>query len=80
MLHAATFHFKQLKASAPIRPAPCTLLNLEAIVASGTVSVASVITPAQRAELVKITRYPGIPQAIVLRCRVVLGASQGTAH
>ena len=38
------------------------------------------LTPPQRAELMRIARYPGTPQAIVLRCRVVLGASQGTAN
>ncbi len=38
------------------------------------------LTPAQRTELMRITRYSGTPQAIVLRCRVVLGASQGTAN
>ena len=38
------------------------------------------LTLAQRTELRRITRYPGTPQAIVLRCRVVMGASQGTAN
>jgi len=38
------------------------------------------LTSAQRAELVRIARYPGTPQASVLRCRVVLGASQGMAN
>jgi hypothetical protein len=38
------------------------------------------VTPAQRVELRRITRYPGTPQAIVLRCRVVLAASLGTAN
>ena len=38
------------------------------------------LTPAQRTELMKITRYPGTPQAIVLRCRVGRGASQGPAN
>lgn len=38
------------------------------------------LTPAQRTELRRITGYPGTPQAIVLRCRVVIGASQGTAN
>ena|ERR1035441_3154171 len=38
------------------------------------------LTPAQRTELMRITRYSGTPQAIGLRCRVVLGASQGTAN
>jgi len=38
------------------------------------------VTPAQRAELMKIARYPGTPQAIVLRCRVVMGAAEGTAN
>jgi transposase len=38
------------------------------------------LTPAQRSELMRITRYPGTPQAIALRCRVVLGASAGTAN
>jgi len=38
------------------------------------------LSPAQRAELMRIARYPGTPQAIVLRCRVVMGASQGTAN
>jgi hypothetical protein len=28
----------------------------------------------------KVLRYPGTPQAIVLRCRVVLGAAEGTAN
>jgi transposase len=38
------------------------------------------LTPSQRAELLQVTRYPGTPQAIVLRCRVVLGAADGTAN
>ena len=38
------------------------------------------LTSSQRSELVKVLRYPGTPQAIVLRCRVVLGAAEGTAN
>src|SRR5579872_3757796 len=38
------------------------------------------LTSSQRDELMKILRYPGTPQAIVLRCRIVLGASEGTAN
>src|ERR1039458_4373967 len=38
------------------------------------------LTPAQRSELMRIIRYPGTPQAIALRGRVVLGASAGTAN
>src|SRR5512147_819822 len=38
------------------------------------------LTPSQRTELMRIARYPGTPQAIVLRCRVVMGASEGTAN
>jgi transposase len=38
------------------------------------------VTPSQRDELEKVTRYPGTPQAIVLRCRVVLGAAEGIAN
>ncbi len=41
---------------------------------------ALVLAPAQRSELKRIARYPGTPQAMVLRCRVVMGASQGTAN
>src|ERR1700722_7815829 len=38
------------------------------------------LTLSQRNELVQVTRYPGTPQSIVLRCRVVLGAAEGTAN
>lgn len=38
------------------------------------------LTPAQRSELMKILRYPGTPQAVALRCRVVLGAAEGAAN
>jgi len=38
------------------------------------------LTPVQRSELLKVVRYPGTPQAIALRCRVVLGAAEGTAN
>jgi len=38
------------------------------------------MSPSQYAELRKIMSYPGTPQAIVLRCRVVLGAAEGTAN
>jgi len=38
------------------------------------------LTLSQRDELVQVTRYPGTPQSIVLRCRVVLGAAEGTAN
>jgi transposase len=38
------------------------------------------LTSVQRSELMRIVRYPGTPQAIALRCRVVLGASQGRAN
>lgn len=34
----------------------------------------------ERNELLKITRHPSTPQAILLRCRVVLAASEGTAN
>lgn len=34
----------------------------------------------ERNELCKITRHPSTPQAIALRCRVVLGAAEGTAN
>jgi len=34
----------------------------------------------QKQELVKVTRYPSTPQAIVLRCRIVLGAAKGIAN
>ena len=37
------------------------------------------LTLSQRDELVQVTRYPGTPQSIVLRCRVVLRAA-GTAN
>lgn len=35
------------------------------------------LTPAQKLELTKIVRYPSTPQAIVLRCQVVLEAAKG---
>ena len=38
------------------------------------------LTRAQRSELTKILRYPGTPQAVALRCRVVLGAAEGAAN
>jgi transposase len=38
------------------------------------------LTPSQHNELVKVTRYPGTPQSVVLRCRVVLGAAEGIAN
>jgi transposase len=38
------------------------------------------LTPSQRDELAKVTRYPGTPQSILLRCRVVLGAAEGIAN
>lgn len=38
------------------------------------------LTRSQRTELLKILRYPGTPQAVVLRCRIVLQAAQGTAN
>jgi transposase len=38
------------------------------------------LTVSQHAELTKITRYASTPQAIVLRCKVVLGAAQGMAN
>ncbi len=38
------------------------------------------LTSVQRSELLRIVHYPGTPQAIALRCRVVLGASLGTAN
>jgi len=38
------------------------------------------LTPSQRDELLGVTRHPSTPQAIVLRCRVVLGAADGTAN
>ena len=38
------------------------------------------LTPSQRLELSKIIGAPSAPQAVVLRCKVVLGAAQGTAN
>src|SRR6202790_816602 len=38
------------------------------------------LSRSQYAELMKITRYPSTPQAIALRCRVILGAAGGTAN
>src|SRR5579863_398010 len=38
------------------------------------------LTALQKQELVKVTRYPSTPQAIVLRCRIVLGAAEGAAN
>ena len=38
------------------------------------------LTRAQRTELAKIAAHPGTPQAIALRCRVVLGATEGIAN
>src|SRR6267154_2882720 len=38
------------------------------------------ISPSHYSELSKIMRYSGTPQSIVLRCRVVLGAAEGTAN
>ena len=38
------------------------------------------LTPSQRLELSKIIAAPSAPQAVVLRCKVVLGAAQGTAN
>ena len=38
------------------------------------------LTVKERNELSKITRHPSTPQAIALRCRVVLGAADGTAN
>ena len=41
---------------------------------------ALLLTPSQKRELTKIVRYPSTPQAIVLRCWVVLGAAAGTPN
>src|ERR1700688_1296682 len=38
------------------------------------------LSPSQHQELMKITSHPSAPQAIVLRCRVVLGAAKGIAN
>ena len=38
------------------------------------------LSPSQHLELMKITDHPSTPQAIVLRCRVVLGAAKGIAN
>src|ERR1700688_2054172 len=38
------------------------------------------LSPSQHQELMKITNHPSTPQAIVLRCRVVLGAAKGIAN
>jgi transposase len=35
------------------------------------------VASSQKLELVKIVRYPSTPQAIVLRCKIVLGAAAG---
>src|SRR6202140_451102 len=38
------------------------------------------LSPSQHQELMKITNHPSTPQAIVLRCRVVLGAAKGITN
>jgi LysR family cyn operon transcriptional activator len=38
------------------------------------------LTRTQRGELARIAAHPGTPQAIALRCRVVLGAAEGIAN
>ena len=44
------------------------------------VAPALALTPTQRTELRKIARYSGNPQVIMLRCQVVIGASEGRAN
>ncbi len=38
------------------------------------------LTTSQKLELSKIVGYPSAPQAVVLRCKVVLGAAEGTPN